>query len=263
MSDFVLIIAAHGSNNDASVNARVHDLAVRSAALSGFSRGLSAFHQGAPAFSSVLDESDSEYAVVVPLMTSGGFYCETVLPREIVKNQRYGHMMVHKTRPVGTHPAMIPLIEARAVRLLAEHGVSPGDTSLALIGHGTEHHAQSRVATEVLARAMQERDRFTQVITAFLDEEPPVESIAERVTAQHLVVEPFLISDAYHALVDVPRRLGLTPATASNERVVGQVGKRLVICDTAVGTDDAILGVIIALAVHGRGVLTQRIAGAA
>lgn len=263
MSELALIVAAHGSDKDPAVNERIRRLAAEAAALAGYDVGIAAFHQGSPAYADALDECQSDHAVVVPLMTSDGYYCETILPRELPKNKRYESMFVHKTGPVGTHPAIVPLVESRAERLLSEHGVSPKDTALAIVGHGTERYVRSRIATEHLASAIGDRSRFQQVLIAFLDENPAVGTITERATAANIVVEPFLISDAYHANTDVPRGVGLTADSGTSGPTVGRVGDHFILCDTAVGSDDGILGVIIARAVHGRSVLTRRIAGAA
>ncbi len=263
MSTFALIVAAHGSDADPSVNRRVQGLATQAAALAGFDAGMAAFHQGSPRFAQALDLSETDHAVVVPLMTSDGYYCATVLPHELIKNRRYDRMMVHKTPPVGTHPSMVSLVESRARRLLTEYGVAPQDTALAIVGHGTRRYVRSRAATEALASALERRGGFHQVITAFLDDEPGIVSIRDRTTAHNVVVEPFFISDAHHVTVDVPRQLGFDQGGSVRSATIRHEGEGFVLCDTAVGIDEAMLGVVIARAVHGRTVLGRRVAGAA
>jgi sirohydrochlorin cobaltochelatase len=262
MIESTLVLAAHGSRSDAEVNDCVLLMARRAAGLAGFDLGVAAFHQGAPHFSVVLDQHPCERAVVVPFMTSNGYYCDAVLPRELARNTRARRTMTHITPPVGQHPALIPLVEARAMRVLGEHGVSPTVTTLVIVGHGTRRHPKSRESAEDLATMIATRGGFAEVITAFLDEDPRVETIPGRASFSNILVEPFLINDAHHALVDVPERLGLSPGSLADAGTPSKSGK-LILCDSAVGTDETILGIIIALAIQGRAALDRRAAGAA
>ena len=82
-----LVLAAHGSNAQPLVNARIRELAETLESNGRFTRVLAAFHQGAPHFSKVLDQLPAGRTVVVPLMTSAGYYCDKVLPRELRRNE--------------------------------------------------------------------------------------------------------------------------------------------------------------------------------
>jgi sirohydrochlorin cobaltochelatase len=89
MNTTALILAAHGSRHEPSVNDQVRTLAGVVAARGSFDEVAVAFHQGRPPFDSVLDELTAQEIVVVPLMTSEGYYSDVVLPRELAKNRRF------------------------------------------------------------------------------------------------------------------------------------------------------------------------------
>jgi len=228
---------------DPTINAQLNEYVTRIDRLGLFDHVAKAFHRGEPTFATVLDQLDAGEVTVVPVMTSDGYYCDMVLPRELAKNRRFARVRLRQTPPVGAHAGAIALVERRARRLILDHNLEAEDVCVAVVGHGTPRHPRSRLATVRLAEALQRMEMCGEVIYAFLDETPVVETILGRATQAVVIVIPFLISSGPHATVDIPARLGLqTPP------LHGRVGDRFVVCDAAIGTHPEMVDIIIDLA---------------
>jgi uroporphyrin-III C-methyltransferase len=194
-----------------------------------------AFHQGEPGFDTILDEIGSDEVTVVPFFTSAGHYSDIVLPEALTRNRRYSEIYLRHTRPIGDHPAIGALIARRVAELTHEHRIDRGSVSLALVGHGTRRHPQSRATTLDLADRLRRRRVAGEVLTAFLDDDPPVEGLLESAVLPNLVVIPFLIGGGSHVSDDIPRRL------AAGDR-------RHLIIDQPIGTYPGMLDIIVDLA---------------
>ncbi len=251
MSSSALILAAHGCRVDPSVNAMVSYYADRMATMDCFDDVTAAFHQGVPNFATVLDELTAERITIVPLMTSEGYFSEVVLPRGLKRNTRYPEVTIRRTKPVGTHPGVADLVVNRVRHRLWENALDPSDTTLAVVGHGTGRHARSKDATCGLVDALRRRDVCGEVLSAFLDEEPRVETICRHATRRNILVVAFMIGGGPHSTRDLPKRLGIV----HGDRAPGPPAKsalgRFVSCDTAVGSDPGILEIVAQLARSG------------
>jgi sirohydrochlorin cobaltochelatase len=252
-----LVLAAHGSDVEPSVNEQVRACAAAAGARGRFAEVAAAFHRGDPPFSRVLDQLVAHEAVVVPLMTSVGYYSDVVLPRALAKCATYATKRVQVTRPVGTHPRLRSLVAERVRRLMRRHGLAGNETTLALIGHGTPRHGRSRDATLDLANRLGADGLCAAVRVAFLDDDPPVETLLDELETPNVVVEPFLMSDGPHTTQDIPRRMGNAMqnaecrvqnagANADSRKVSAGAGR--VVIDSAVGTDPGMADLVIDLA---------------
>ena len=256
MSRTALILAAHGSRVDPTINAQLNDYVTRIDRLGLFDQVEKAFHRGEPTFATVLDQLDADEVTVVPVMTSDGYYCDVVLPRELAKNRRFARVRLRQTPPVGAHPSMMSFVGRRVRVLLREYNLEPGGVCVVVVGHGTLRPPRSRLVTVRLAEALQNMDLCGEILYAFLEEEPGVESIPGRATLPAIIVIPFLISGGPHATVDIPARLGVSTNALerwgeeldSTPPIHGRVGDRFVVCDAAIGTHPEIVDVIIELA---------------
>jgi uroporphyrin-III C-methyltransferase len=179
-----------------------------------------AFHQGEPRFATVLDEIESDEVVVVPFFTSAGHYSDVVLPEALARNRRYSEVRLRQTRPVGDHPEIAALVARRVGELMHERRLERGSVSLALVGHGTARHPESRTTTFHLADMLRRRRVAGEVLTAFLDDDPPVETLMATAVCPHLIVVPFLIGGGTHVSEDLPRRLGLGQESGVRSRTV-------------------------------------------
>jgi uroporphyrin-III C-methyltransferase len=202
-----LVIAAHGSRRNPEANSLVRQLAeaVRTRRL--FDEVAVAFHQGEPRFDAVLDELLSDEITVVPLLTSAGHYADVVLPEALARNRRFGQVRLRQTPPVGTHAGIAPLVARRVTELLRERDISRHNATLALVGHGTRRHSESRSATLALAQTLRRRRVAGEVLAAFIDDDPPLEALTDSALHRHLVVVPFLIGGGTHVAEDIPRLL--------------------------------------------------------
>ena len=218
MSGRALVLAAHGSRRDPAANALVRRLAESLRRRRLFDEVAAAFHQGEPRFDTVLDELAADEVTVVPFFTSAGHYSEVVLPEALARNRRYAEVRLRRTPPVGTHPGVAPLVARRVTELLRERGAERTDAALLLVGHGTARHPRSREATEQLADMLRRRRVAGQVVAAFLDDEPAVDTVLQQLGHETVLVVPFLIGGGGHAL-DVPRLVGPREGEA-NPRVL-------------------------------------------
>jgi sirohydrochlorin cobaltochelatase len=211
-----------------------------------------AFHQGSPVFAEALDALRSSDITVVPVMASSGYYANTVLPRELARNRRCAGVRVRRTEPVGCHAGLPAIVAGRIHELLDSFDVAgsadEGDVSLALIGHGSPRHNKSRDSTLRLGDALRSTRPGWDVHCAFLDDEPPVESVVTRCAARNVMVIPFLIGCGPHATADIPRRLGLPRSMDRSPPRVDRVGDRAVACDVPVGAYPEIVDMILDLA---------------
>jgi uroporphyrin-III C-methyltransferase len=218
VSGRALVLAAHGSRRDPAANALVRRLAESLRRRRLFEEVAAAFHQGEPGFDTVLDELAADEVTVVPFFTSAGHYTEVVLPEALARNRRYAEVRLRQTPAVGTHPGVAPLVARRVTELLRERGAERTDAALLLVGHGTARHPRSREATEQLADMLRRRRVAGQVVAAFLDDEPAVDTVLQQLGHETILVVPFLIGGGGHAL-DVPRLVSLREGEA-NRRVL-------------------------------------------
>jgi uroporphyrin-III C-methyltransferase len=231
-----LVLAAHGSRRHPEANALVRRIAETLRGRRLYDEVAVAFHQGEPRFDTVLDELEADEVTVVPLLTSAGHYSQVVLPEALSRNRRHGEIRFRQTPPVGTHAGIGPLIARRVAELMRDHGIERGLTSLALVGHGTRRHPESRSSTHQLADTLRRRRVAGEVLVAFLDDDPPLDTLMATATLSRMIVVPFLIGGSAHVTEDIPRLLG---AQAETSRVI---------IDRAVGTYPGLVEIIIDLA---------------
>jgi uroporphyrin-III C-methyltransferase len=203
-----------------------------------------AFHQGEPRFDTVLDELSADEVTVVPLLTSAGHYADVVLPEALARNRRFAELRLRQAPPVGTHSGIAPLVARRVTELLRDEGIARHSASLAIVGHGTPKHRESRTSALQLAETLRRRRVAGEVLTAFIDDDPPLSSLIEAATLPHLVVVPFLIGGGTHVVEDIPRLLGRTESSLPTP------DSRLptIVIDQAIGTYPGLVDIIIDLA---------------
>jgi uroporphyrin-III C-methyltransferase len=202
-----LVLAAHGSRRNPEANALVRRLAEAVRGRRLFDEVAVAFHQGEPRFDSVLDEMSADEITVVPLLTSAGHYADQVLPQALSQNRRFAELRVRVTPPVGTHAGIAPLVARRVTTLLREAGIERHSVSLAIVGHGTPRHPESRSSALRLSATLRQRRVAGEILAAFVDDDPPLSALLGSITLPHLVVVPFLMGGGGHVTEDIPRLL--------------------------------------------------------
>ncbi len=250
-----LVLAAHGSRRHPEANALVRRIAQTLRGRRLYHEVAAAFHQGEPGFDTVLDELGANEVTVVPFFTSAGHYSEVVLPEAFSRNRCFGEIRLRQTPPVGTHAGIGPLVARRVAELMRDRGIERNSTSLALVGHGTPRHPESRSSTHQLAEMLRRRRVAGEVLAAFIDDDPPVETLLETASLPHLIVVPFLIGGTGHVTEDIPRLLGLSQesgvrgreTTGSVPRLQTPDSRPVPIVDHAVGTYPGLIDIIIDL----------------
>jgi uroporphyrin-III C-methyltransferase len=238
-----LVLAAHGSRRQREANALVRRIAETLRGRRLYHEVAVAFHQGEPGFDSVLDELEADEVTVVPFLTSAGHYSEVVLPEALSRNRCFGTIRWRQTPPVGTHPGLAPLVARRVAELMRDLGIERHSTTLALVGHGTPRHPESRSSTHQLAETLRRRRVAGEVLAAFIDDDPPLDTLLETASLPHVVVVPFLIGGTSHVTGDIPRLLGLRAS-----RLATGDWRRSVTVDHAIGTYPGLIDIIIDLA---------------
>ena len=219
-----LLVAAHGDGDSSLANLEIRSLTERAAKLLGVQEWIAAFHRGEPGYTTALDSLRAEEVVVVPLMAAAGYYCQTVLPREIAKARSFSTKSTLIAGPVGTSRSFRKLALKRVSDLLITSGYNPHDSGLMVVGHGTRRHPESRVSTEEMTRELRAQFQFKRVSAAFLDEEPgPAEALEQwrRADINQGIILPFLIASGTHSLVDIPKSVEKFPGTLLVDQALG------------------------------------------
>lgn len=159
----------------------------------------------------VYEGVDSEVIYIVPNFISQGYFCQQVLPRELRLDgpvtKRDGKT-IYYCDPVGIHRNMTRLLLQRADEVAP--GVPREQTSLIIVGHGTNLNENSTQAIQDQVRLIREGGYgFAEVLDAYMEEAPLVSDWATLTTAPHVVVVPFFIADGLHSFQDIPVLLGM------------------------------------------------------
>lgn len=225
LPNVVLVLAAHGSPVDKTVNERIRDTATRIQRDGPWQQVIPAFYHGAPGFEeSVALIPSSSFAVVVPLMTSEGHFTDVIIQAFDSAFRQQSEVSGAVSAPIGTHTDVPHIVGQRIQTLLSSFRWSAADTGILLVGHGTRKHPRSRVATLELAERIGNlyADSLTEPSVAFIDDDPTIDEAFLQINQPRLVVIPFLISDGPHARIDIPQALELKPVSNSNESLLGR-----------------------------------------
>jgi sirohydrochlorin cobaltochelatase len=136
-----------------------------------------AFWKEEPSLRQVLHMIDSDDIYVVPNFISEGYFTRTVIPRELELTgpvtQRDGRTIKY-CEPAGSHPRMTELLLRRAAEIAP--GVPPEETTLYIVGHGTNLNDNSAVAAKREVERIRETSGYAQVLNAYMEEEPLISS---------------------------------------------------------------------------------------
>jgi sirohydrochlorin cobaltochelatase len=223
-------VAAHGAGDESAANAGTRRVAEVAARFAGADEWSAAFNRGTPTYAEVLDRLTADEVVVVPLLTSDGYFHNSVLPRELGRNRRFDAVTLTTTAPLGLHPALRDYC-ARQVRAAAlQFAVPASDATLVVVGHGTTRDPRSAAATRALATALYQRLGWTAARAAFLDDAPRLEELPATLATRYAVILPFMLGGGEHAATDIPQRLGAAvPADACLPADVAVDGRRFVL----------------------------------
>jgi sirohydrochlorin cobaltochelatase len=209
-----LVIAGHGStvNPDSSAPTLAHAESIRRRAI--FAEVAVCFWKEEPGFREVLRMVDSPVVYIVPNFISEGYFTQTVIPRELELEggiTRRGGRTIFYCEPAGNHPAMTDLLLRQASAVAP--GVSPSETSLLVVGHGTGLNENSAQAVRRQVAKINERGLYAEVLPAYMEEAPLISEWDSLASRSHVVVVPFFVSDGLHSYQDIPVLLGMSAET--------------------------------------------------
>ena len=244
-----LVLLAHGSAESSDASRPTWDLVDQLRATGLFASVYASFWREEPSFRQVFPAIEESSAYLVPNFISEGYFTREVLPREWELEgpvtQRDGKILYY-CDPVGIHSRMTDLLLNRA-RALIGNEVSPTETALFLVGHGTALARKSRESVEFQAKRIRELEAgFAEVVDLYLEEEPSVSEWRNLTEVKNAVVLPLFICDGVHTSTDIPELLGI-PSESVFEKGVHLVDDRRLFYSRAIGTDPAISDIVLDL----------------
>lgn len=255
-----LLILGHGSTENPDSSQPTWDHAETIRATGRFASVHCAFWKEEPSFRQVWPSIEEREVYAVPNFISEGYFTREVLPRELGLDgptTDTGRHLVHYCDPVGIHENMTDLLVRRA-REMTGAGARPEETTLVIVGHGTNLNKQSTEAIRRQVEAIRETgEPFAQVIDAYMEEAPFVADWRSLTDSPTVVVVPFFIADALHSYQDIPVLLGIEsePTEAASQREVfrrnphrfvdDEGRERTLYYSSAIGTDPSLAEVIV------------------
>ena len=267
LHDAALVLLAHGSTKNAESATPTFQQGDRLRSRGIFAEVTEAFWKQEPFVAGVLRRVFAPRVFLLPVCIAGGWFTERVLPLALglrepgagtyPRIQSRGAQTLFYCEPVGSHPAMTGVLQARAREIVARHpfprAPRPTETALLIAGHGTAYSRGSRDAIEAQVHRLREMDAYAEVHAVFLEEAPFVADAWKLTTARNLVVVPYFISDGLHVAEDIPVMLG-APTVAVRERLragqppwrnpTAREGRRLWLAG-AVGSEPLVADVIL------------------
>lgn len=235
-ADAALVLLGHGTTLDTNSSAPVYQHAAELRRRHCFAAVRETFWKQPPQLTEVLSELQYPRIFIVPLFISEGHFSETVIPLTLgfsrVQPGQFNRVQHRRTgvlvycRPLGTHPAMTELLQARATEVLEQFPFprrpKPQDVTLFIAGHGTEQNTNSREAVDRQVAALRDLNLYAAVHAVFLDEEPRISACCQIAQTPNIVVIPFFISEGLHVRQDIPVLLGQPEAVVQQRLQNGQ-----------------------------------------
>ena len=249
-----LILIGHGStmNPDSSAPTHLHADEIRRRGL--FREVACCFWKEEPNMREIYEMVESDVIYLVPNFISEGYFCQQVLPRELRVEGPTTHRdgkTIHYCDPVGIHPNMTRLLLQRADEVAP--GIPRDQTSLIIVGHGTNLNENSRKVIEDQVSLIRNGGYgFAEVVDAYMEEAPFVADWAKMTSAPNVVVVPFFIADGLHSFQDIPVLLGMREETGAALSELGvfhqnphELQGRLLYYSGAIGTEPLMADVIL------------------
>jgi sirohydrochlorin cobaltochelatase len=207
-----LVIVGHGSHLNEDSSLPVYEHAERIRQSGEFDEVVECFWKEEPSLRHVMDLIESDEVYVVPAFISEGYFTQQVIPRELGLDgpvTRRGTKVIHYAGPLGTFEGMPDVILERVEDLMRGKEVT-GSVALVLLGHGTDLNKNSGGVIYLNAGRIKERGLYDAVEVGFLDQEPEIGGVVERVEAENVILIPVFIAEGWHTRETIPEDLGLT-----------------------------------------------------
>src|ERR671912_289560 len=243
-------IVGHGSHLNGDSSLPVYEHAGRIRETGEFDEVVECFWKEEPSMRHVLDTIESEDVYIVPAFISEGYFTQQVIPRELGLEgpiSTKGEKTVRYAGPLGTFEGMPDVILERTDDLMRGMDLS-GRTALILLGHGTELNRNSGGVIYLNAGRIEERGIYDFVEVGFLDQDPEIGVVVDRVEAENVILIPLFIAEGWHTRETIPQDLGLTG------EVTARAGKTIYY-GAPVGTHPSMASLISARA---RGTMTEQ-----
>ena len=257
LSQAALLIVGHGStvNPDSNVPTWAHAAEIRRRRVYG-DVGC-AFWKEEPSLRDALflfAPPQIREVYVVPNFISEGYFTQTVIPRELelagpVTKRANGQVWKY-CPPVGNHVAVTEMLLRRAREVAP--GISPAETTLLIVAHGTDLNENSATAAKREADRLRDRAEYAAVLNVYMEEAPLVADWKKLTDTPNVVVVPFFVSDGLHSYEDIPVLLGIAQegaaAGAAGEvfrRNPYQIDQRSLFYAASIGTDPGFADVIL------------------
>jgi sirohydrochlorin cobaltochelatase len=206
-----LLLLAHGERLDGQSNDDVTRLAADIAARNFAAETRVGFIAGTPQIAQALQTLTAEHVVAYPLfMADGHFLRIAVNSLRTAAEAGRPRRVVTVLPPLGAEPTLANLIAAKAEAAACAQGLSPAQTTLILVAHGSKRGNASRRATEMVADRLRDLTPFAAVTGAYLDEPPALGAALESHPGPAVVVGMF-VGHGLHARIDLPRLLASLP----------------------------------------------------
>lgn len=212
--DSALVIVGHGSTVNPDSSAPTFDHAEEILRRGVFGEVHCCFWKEEPSMRQVLHMVEREEVYVVPNFISEGYFTRTVIPRELGLTgpvTQLGSRTVKYCEPVGSHPRMTELLLHRAEQVAP--GIDPQETSVFIVGHGTDLNDNSAVAAKREVERIAALGKYREVRNAYMEEDPLIAKWDELSTSPNVIVVPFFIADGLHSYEDIPVLLGIADSS--------------------------------------------------
>jgi sirohydrochlorin cobaltochelatase len=248
-----LVIVGHGSTTNPDSSEPNHLLADAIRAQGIFDEVLCCFWKEEPSMREILHTISASGVYIVPNFISEGYFTQTVIPRELGLDGPITVIdgkTVRYCEPVGNHASMTSVLLKRARETAP--GVPTKESSLLIVGHGTNLNDNSAKAAKSQVALLTELGLYAEVLPTYMEEAPLISDWSTMTTQPNVVVIPFFISDGLHSYQDIPVLLGIReevgPAASQSEVFKSNPhhlqGKNL-FYGSAIGTDPMMAGVIL------------------
>ena len=234
-----LILVAHGSARHPEAALPFLELARRIQERGCFAEVKAVFMKGSPAIAPPATLVSARPIVVVPVFMGKGYYTDVLVPKSLGLDQ---DPSIVYTPPVGTHPAMPPLLMARALDTAARSQLDHKTAALYLVAHGSSRPEGSGETALSILSALRAMGRFAQVELGFLEQQPRAEFWRDSLPKGDVIVLPLLVAAGTHANRDLPRIFGI-PATHGDgtENIpFGPAGRRVVLASSIAAEPDLV-----------------------
>ncbi|SFL05376.1 sirohydrochlorin cobaltochelatase [Pseudovibrio ascidiaceicola] len=239
-SDLALVLAAHGDLGGKGADNTPGHVRLKNALalLLPELDVVSGVMKGTPPLQEVVEGLPHEHVLVLPLLLSNGYFCNTVLPRRLgldpnLQQQKEGAWQnlnrdgqyIKLLPPLGVLPFLPDLVSQSIQSTLAPNSKSTLlkpelDREVLIVAHGSTVGPESRLCALQLKDHLENRYGYKQLRVAFLSEEPFVEKAVLTLSDDAIVV-PLFASGGLHGHEDISKIMESAPTGCKLAPVIG------------------------------------------